>query len=287
MPKDKIPKLQAHECVAALRKRYKSPEWAFFEQVANGTGFADHGTKRRWADAIAVGIWPSRGCAIHGFEIKVYRADWMKELAKPAKAEAIQQYCDHWWIVAPRGLVHTPELPPTWGLIEVAQKDRLHTTVVAPKLEARALDRTFMAAVLRRHSEVYEKLVERETKTARAEGAARGDPNLASRLEQTQINHQKLQASVEEFEKASGIKIEYGWRLGDVGAAVRLLMNGEHRLSRKAQLEKDLEAYLNRCQNLRDDIAALDAVLPVTQRVGSPAEIAIAKAIGESMKETG
>jgi hypothetical protein len=86
---------------------------------------------------------------VHGFEVKVSRGDWQRELQKPEKAEAIMRYCDHWWIVTPKGLVRDGELPPTWGLYELDGRG-LRCAVQAPKLDATPLTREFVAAMVRR-----------------------------------------------------------------------------------------------------------------------------------------
>src|ERR1700722_2637360 len=84
-----------------LAARYPSPEWATFFEVQNGTGWEHNrpGKKARRADALAFGIWPSRGYAVHGFEIKRSRSDWLRELTDVAKADAIGSFCDRWWLV--------------------------------------------------------------------------------------------------------------------------------------------------------------------------------------------
>lgn len=129
--------------------RYAAPEWALFEEVANGTG----GSIKRYADAIAVGLFPSRGLSIQGFEIKVSRSDLKSELMNPEKAEEIAQYCDRWWIVAPAGMVKPEELPETWGLVE-AYENCLRNKKEAAKLEAKPLTRKFFCALARRAHEV-------------------------------------------------------------------------------------------------------------------------------------
>jgi hypothetical protein len=50
----------------ALRTFYSQPEHVLIPQVRNGTGF----TSTRTADAIAMVVWPSRGFALTGIEIK-------------------------------------------------------------------------------------------------------------------------------------------------------------------------------------------------------------------------
>ena len=77
-----------------IRKRYAGEEWLLAFEVRNAPGFATR--KEGYADAIAMGVWPSRGYVIHGFEIKVSRGDWQRELAKPEKADLLSKHCDHW-----------------------------------------------------------------------------------------------------------------------------------------------------------------------------------------------
>jgi hypothetical protein len=143
----------ASDVVVALRKRYPSPTWAFFECVANGTGSrAD-----RWADALAMGIWPSRGLEIHGIEIKVSRSDLLRELRDPKKAEAVAAYCDYWWIaVGDPKIVKVEELPPAWGLLVPSAKDGMRPLRAAVRTETKTLDRPFVAALLRRAAEVFD-----------------------------------------------------------------------------------------------------------------------------------
>ena len=91
-----------------LSNRFCAPAWAFLPQVRNGTGFLN---VTRTVDAIAMGLWPSRGLYMHGFEIKVRRGDWLNELRNPEKAEEIGQFCDFFWVVAPKEVIKFEEVP--------------------------------------------------------------------------------------------------------------------------------------------------------------------------------
>lgn len=51
----------------ALKETYRAPEWYLGFEVGNSTG----SQCRRYADAVAVNAYPSRGFEIRGFEIKV------------------------------------------------------------------------------------------------------------------------------------------------------------------------------------------------------------------------
>lgn len=133
---------------AALRQRYTQPEWALMFEVAASTGWAG-----RYADAVAMNMYPSRGLALHGFEVKVSRSDWQRELKKPEKAEAISRYCDYWWLVTVPDIVKDGELPLGWGLMEL-RGGVLKIKVRAAERETVPVDRNFMAAMLRRGYEV-------------------------------------------------------------------------------------------------------------------------------------
>lgn len=69
--------------------------------------------------------------AVHGFEVKVTRSDWLRELADPTKADEWARYCHHWWLVAPREVVKPGELPGGWGHLAPAGQ-RLRMVTEAP-----------------------------------------------------------------------------------------------------------------------------------------------------------
>ena len=59
--------ITAGDIRASLRRHYAAPEAAICFEVAQGTG--THA--RRHLDAVAMELWPSRGLALIGIEIKV------------------------------------------------------------------------------------------------------------------------------------------------------------------------------------------------------------------------
>ncbi len=142
--------IQAGGIRVLLRDRYASPAWCLLEEVANGTGAG----ASRYADAVALSLWPSRGIELHGFEIKVSRQDLRGELVNPKKADAIGKYCDYWWLVlADESLREGLEVPPTWG-VQAPKTKSLHTFKAAVKNEAREpWTAGFIASLMRRFSE--------------------------------------------------------------------------------------------------------------------------------------
>lgn len=150
-----------HDLIA---RRHPSPEWATVFECANRTG-----ANERYADALALNLWSSRGHVLIGFEVKVSRNDWRRELKNPKKSDAIQSFCDRWYIVTEPGIVLPGELPETWGLLERATNGRgLTIAKEAPKLPAEPFTRGFVAAFCRRAAEGVDKLVDIRLREERA-----------------------------------------------------------------------------------------------------------------------
>ncbi|TYB71187.1 hypothetical protein FXF51_01755 [Nonomuraea sp. PA05] len=134
----------------ALERHYRKPgaahqgEILIREVPAPGSG--------RQADLIRIGLWPSRGYALDVHELKVTRADWLRELADPGKADAWWPHCSRFWVVAPAGVVHTNELPPGWGLLQppTSVNRRRFTTVVDAAVKEPQLSLELLATLARR-----------------------------------------------------------------------------------------------------------------------------------------
>lgn len=185
-----------------LRRRFASPEWALLEEVAPATG---GGTG--YADAVAMNLWRSRGHVVYGFEIKVSRSDWQRELKKPAKAESVFQYCDGWYVVALPGVVRDGELPAAWGILEV-HGGKLVEKVKPPKLAPTPLDRPFVASLVRRGFELLDHLSEGKQRQAIAEARAQIDQRVAEEVGVRTRKHERLQEAVKSWEAATGLTFD-------------------------------------------------------------------------------
>jgi hypothetical protein len=197
-----------------LRKYHKPPEWAIFFEVSDATG----ARASRYADAVAINLWPSRGLTLRGFEIKVSRSDYKRESQIPEKAEAVARYCDEWWIVSPQGLINTPELelPTAWGLLEAAD-NKLHITKAAEKTKAAPLDRTFFASLCRA---AHKRIVKIEkTSVARSDiqptlddafkrGKAQAAAQAERQIDRRVKDAERKEAKIKEFTKATGLSAD-------------------------------------------------------------------------------
>lgn len=216
----------------ALRARYDSREWVVAWEVADATGSA----ARRRADAVAVGLWPSRGMEIHVLELKLTRADWRREQRNPEKAEAVARYADRFYIVAPSGVVPVDELPPRWGLLELASAG-LRATRQAEALTPAPITRQFMAALLRSTWQQVAAPSQRALDEAHAKGRqighAAGFRAGERGAEEPARQLRALQASVDAFHRGCGVELlSYNYRPERIGEAVAAVLEGTTALSR-------------------------------------------------------
>jgi hypothetical protein len=209
---------RSQDLLGALRERYAAPQYALFDEVFSSVG----GGQR--ADAIAVAMWRSRGLAIHGFEIKVSRSDWLRELKNPKKAEHIFRYCDYWWLVVndEKRIALPEEIPAPWGVL-APQGDCLRQVRAATKLQPDPLDRPFLCSLLRTHydREGYSPVLQEEFERGHKSGM---DQCAASHKYQEQ-RIADLEAAIKEFEAKSGLVFNK-WDAGRIGEAVQVVLNG-------------------------------------------------------------
>lgn len=81
------------------------------------------GQSGRRCDVVALQMYRSRGIHLHGFEVKVDRRDWLRELKDAAKADELARYCLYWTVVAPPGIIDVTEVPGPWGYSECRGSD--------------------------------------------------------------------------------------------------------------------------------------------------------------------
>lgn len=255
----------------ALQKKWGKPEYAFIRQVRNATGLPD---RVRTADALAMGLWPSRGLYLHGFEIKVSRSDWAHELKQPDKAEEISRYCHFWWLAVPEAsIVKDGELPLPWGLVEV--------NTGSPKIIKQALftenpqppTLTFFASLLRSISEDktalddIRTLMQKEMWEAERRGREQAEKIAAKNQSEQGKKLADLQARVNEFEQKSGIRMDrYSDHFnGEIGRAVNFLKN-ERGIAEAIRFQRERLAVLV------DDLVAVENGLAMAKTKAAPVQ---------------
>lgn len=130
-----------------------SRSYVLVEECAPGTGWS---RENRFADVLALSVWPSNGLTLDGYEIKASRADLKKELSDLSKHEAVARYCDTWTLVVWDETVLVEGIPETWGIIITREGDCGRELVTKRKATKRKPDewpRPFVCALVRNASE--------------------------------------------------------------------------------------------------------------------------------------
>ncbi len=218
--------------------------------------------QRRRCDAIAIGMWQSSGHLIHGFEVKVSRGDWLREVKNVTKADPFLERCDRWWLVTGDVAIAKPEeIPDAWGWM-TATKTGLRVQRPAKPLpqDPNTMHRLWAFALIRRaverdgKSAEFQAMLEKE----RIRIQAQADDHIRREIAHAVPAYEKLRERVEKFEKDSGMKLE-DWRLGNVGKLARRIVS----LTEEGYggLTKTLQRQLQALQTLSDNVtAALEAV---------------------------
>lgn len=212
------------DIIDALRERYASPAFGFLDHVPTGTG----GHAERTIDGVAMSLWPSRGYHLIGFEIKVSRSDWLRELKMPAKADAAFKCVDQWHVVAPAGVVKPGEVPKGWGYFTFDPDLKRTLRQIIPATDqtpAPAITRHFLAALFRKivANGITAARLQDEINQAVERGKAAGR-NDAPGYERLRVMHDGILAKVHAFEESSGVTILGGYQdVGRIAEAVRAL----------------------------------------------------------------
>ena len=257
-------KITAADIRKAMSARWAQPEWAIMWEVGESTG-AGGG---RYADAVMMSLWPSRGLELHGVEIKVSRSDWKREAADPRKAEAIAKYCDRWWIHTPPGVVDDlSALPPAWGLREwngAAWK----TIREADRTEATTVTRGFLAALLRRADGMVRGFVDEAVRTARAaeieemkKQRARFQEQVARAAERRVSELSNSATKIAAFEEAFGSDVLRSWSVDMkvLGKAARTLADCDCRWGEYADISKRLRTAADAIEDAAKIIVGSEA----------------------------
>ena len=228
-------KVTAEKIYESLRKKFGRPEWALLFEVGNGTG----DKLGRWADALAMNMYPSKGLAIVGFGIKVSRNDLIKELEHPT--EAVEMFCNQWYLVVPKGLIAKTDIIPTeWGVLEY-NEETLRQTKKPSDLVCQPVTKEFLAAMLRRDEETYSEEIKQLASVA-----------IEIERKNATRKYTQLIEQVNNFESVSGIDINHCQDSRELGKAVRIVQElgiiGTHSLL--DAVRSNMQNFLNETDKL-------------------------------------
>lgn len=190
--------------LALIRARYQGPEWAVLDELHDGTG----GSSTRRFDALAFNCWPSRGFIRLGFEIKVTRGDFARELGDHAKRAALEKHCHEVYFVVAPNICAPRDVPEPWGLLEV-RGERLHCTRKAQHRKVGVADEALAVCAIRRLSEAAEQ-TEKRTYRFAGEEVTQADINerVVSMMSGARDHIERIRAdAAKEHEEAKAVRL--------------------------------------------------------------------------------
>lgn len=257
------PGLTAAQLLAEVQARYARPEWHCEAEVT---------LDRRRLDVVAFNLWGARGYRIVGFEVKVSRGDWLRELAAFEKSAGWHAVVDAFYVVTPGGLVRPDELPAGWGLLEL-RGSRMFTKVQAAARAPRPdLPREISARFLGRVLDLLEAERREGNYQARQEIHAELTTSIERRLREefgdTKGEHERVKAELKSLREALGAdEWDSAERLAD---AVRIASAlGERGLAHEAHRIASVLRWQH--EVLGKILGELEAIAPV---VAPAAEVA-------------
>lgn len=201
--------------------RHSGEAWAFLRDCPNNTSIG----KSREADAIAVGCWSSKGLTIHGYEVKVSRADWRAEIQNHEKSLEFMKLVDFWWLAAPPGVAELAEVPGNWGFIEVNKNPKGEYSAKIRK-QASRLNREgagaaggmvpygLFSAALRRAVKTdpgeqrLQKAIDEAYKNGHDAAQAYADQQKSRDQSYAEREAEQLREQIKHFEESTGFKVQ-------------------------------------------------------------------------------
>lgn len=236
------------EVYARLKSRFPSDQFALLDEVRDAAGFGASNS----IDALAIGLWPSRGHEVHGIEIKSNRGDWLRELKNPKKQETIFQYCDRFWLLATDEFVvkDIKEIPASWGYMLI-KGEKIFVKKEAPALKPKDLTRSFIGAVLKRATSrlIHPSEIDGKIRLA-VDNAVRAASGENTRMKN---EYENLKNHIQAIEKETGFSIydfSNYWRSCErdpvrIGNAINVVLKNEESIdwhySKLTRLKNELE----------------------------------------------
>lgn len=231
--------------------------------------------QERRCDAVALGMWGRTEYTVNGFEIKVSRGDWLRELKQPKKSDPFIDKVDKWWLVTGNITVAKPEeIPDYWGWMN-ATGSGLRIMRPAKAIGSAdgmvSMNRKWAYGLIQRaHRGAAEEItrqVHKRIDEAMAREKERLEAEYANRnRDYYKTMYESLKAKVDAAEASSGLELD-SWRFGtpeNVGRIAKAL----HKLQGdgygfKSEFLRHISNYESLIKRTREVLDALQ--LPPTE----------------------
>lgn len=254
------------ELLARLQRHYIKPG----ELMPGGMFLPEVTLDGRRADALYVGFLASRGKFLVGHELKVSRADWLHELAQPAKAETWFRECHSWYLVAAHeSIVQEGELPHGWGLmVPGPSKTRMKIVVKAQQRPDAAPSWAATHAIVQRVDSLRMDAIVAAREKSRRDAEAEIDKRVEARLVYNdntiaERRAEHLQKLVDRVGEILGLKLSDGSRDWDPQFISPEFLDGSFRrwLAADKALREHLNYRLNALKGAREQIKGAERVI--------------------------
>ena len=157
--------MKASFIASCLRKRHSFPpyssfgEWLFATEVYTTIGHY----KQNRIDAFAMNCWRCKNYKRIAYEIKVSKADFLSEIAKPKKRVGAMCLSNEFYFVIPKGLMVVDyNLIPDCGVMEVDDNGGIKITHVAIKRDVAYPPLSFITVFARKVRDEYLETYQKE-----------------------------------------------------------------------------------------------------------------------------
>jgi hypothetical protein len=244
--------VRAATVIEALEVRYARPEWHVERELT---------LAGRRLDFVAFNLWGARAYRTVGFEVKVSRADFLRELADFRKTETWTHVVDQFYVVAPGKLIDPSELPAGWGLLEL-RGSKLFTKAQATIGAGTTLPRELAARMLDRlHRERFEALSKLSSAEARDRWAIREEVKAELRAGLEAETAQRLAALEQTAAEYDALLRTLGvanhWKPAESLVERVRLLNTHNYPQALQRLHEDQERVIRQAQKTQQALAEL------------------------------
>jgi hypothetical protein len=181
--------------IDAVKEKYEKDGYIVLSEFAYGG---------RRIDAIALSPWEARKYALHLFELKSFREDWLRELHNPEKQNGFWKVGgDYWFLETEEGIIKPEEVPEGFGLMQWREGKSLKIIKEA-EYKPPNYDISFLMAFLNKMRKYYN--AERVGESYQR-GYEEGKKDSKQRIDNLQSRIDEMDTKINKFRDLTGVNL--------------------------------------------------------------------------------
>ena len=181
--------------IDAVKEKYEKDGYIVLSEFAYGG---------RRIDAIALSPWEARKYALHLFELKSFREDWLRELHNPEKQNGFWKVGgDYWFLETEEGIIKPEEVPEGFGLMQWRGGKSLKIIKEA-EYKPPNYDISFLMAFLNKMRKYYN--AERVGESYQR-GYEEGKKDSKQRIDNLQSRIDEMDTKINKFRDLTGVNL--------------------------------------------------------------------------------